>query len=228
MTARTLLATVACLALTGCAAGGGSRPSIARMLQQGPNIGKVVATEIAFARAAQEDGQWTAFRAFAASDATMFVPQAVDAQEWLKKQADPAQAVKWQPHEVWSSCDGSLAVTKGAWQRPDGSHGYFTTAWQRQQDGEYKWVMDQGEPLATPLVAPEFVRSEVADCDGEPQISVHHVNLEAVNRTVHSKDKTLQVEWNVHPSGRRHVSVTILRGGETTEVFKTIVEAPAS
>ena len=65
----------------------------------------------AFARAAQEKGQWTAFREYAADDALMFVPQPVAAKDWLKKQANPAQAVTWQPYAVWSSCDGSLAVT---------------------------------------------------------------------------------------------------------------------
>ena len=92
----------------------------------------VVAAELAFARAAQEKGQWTAFAEFAADDAVMFVPEPVNAQAWLKGRANPPQAVRWQPHQVWSSCDGSLAVTKGAWQRPDGSVGYFTTVWQRQ------------------------------------------------------------------------------------------------
>src|SRR5690606_6301016 len=95
--------------------------------------GKVIAAELAFARAALEKGQWTAFAEFAADDAVMFVPQPVDAGEWLRKQRDPAQAVRWQPHQVWSSCDGTLAVTKGAWQRPDASVGYFTTVWQRNR-----------------------------------------------------------------------------------------------
>src|SRR5690606_29429218 len=93
--------------------------------------GKVVAAEIAFARTAQEKGQWTAFAEFAADDAVMFVPAPVKAKDWLKGQRDPAEAVRWQPHQVWSSCDGTLAVTRGAWQRADGSTGYFTTVWQR-------------------------------------------------------------------------------------------------
>ena len=124
----------------------------------------VVAAELAFARAAQEKGQWTAFADFATDDAVMFVPQPVNAKDWLRQQANPAQAVRWQPHQVWSSCDGTLAVTKGAWQRPDGSTGYFTTVWERQRDGNYKWVMDQGDVLAQPLAAPEFVGASVADC----------------------------------------------------------------
>ena len=213
------------LSLAACAAPG-SRARYAPLAVPVANPSKVIAAELAFARTAQEKGQWTAFREFAAREATIFVPQAVDAQDWLKQQTDPAEAVKWQPHEVWSSCDGSLAVTKGAWQRPNGSTGYFTTVWQRQKDGEYKWVMDQGEPLDNPLAAPEFIRTEVADCKAEPVITVHHVDLAAVNRTVESSDRTLQVEWSAWPSGRRSIWVRIMRAGESVQVFDTIVEAP--
>ncbi|MGN6692381.1 MAG: hypothetical protein ACTHJU_15705, partial [Sphingopyxis sp.] len=56
-----------------------------------------IAAEIAFARLAQDKGQWTAFRETAAPDAVMFVPQRVRAQDWLKSKKDPAEAVKWQP-----------------------------------------------------------------------------------------------------------------------------------
>lgn len=126
--------------------------------------GKVVAAELAFARTAREKGQWTAFAEFAADDAVMFVPEPVKAKDWLKKQRDPAESVRWQPHRVWSSCDGTLAVTKGAWQAADGSAGYFITVWERQRNGEYKWVMDQGDTLAQPLEEPEMIGTEVADC----------------------------------------------------------------
>ena len=90
------------------------------------NPGAVIAAELAFAKLAQVKGQWTAFRSTATKDAVMFVPQMVYAQAFLKDKADPASAVKWQPHQVWSSCDGTLAVTRGGWQRADGSTGYFT------------------------------------------------------------------------------------------------------
>lgn len=38
------------------------------------NPGRVIADEIAFARLAQQKGQWTAFRAMAAPTAEMFTP----------------------------------------------------------------------------------------------------------------------------------------------------------
>ena len=85
-------------------------------LRPAANPGEVVATELAFARVAREKGQWTAFADYAAKDAVMFVPYKVRAQQWLKGRANPAQTVAWEPYEVWSSCDGSIAV-----KRHDGS-----------------------------------------------------------------------------------------------------------
>src|SRR5690606_33144694 len=77
-------------------------------------------------------------------------------------------ALRWQPHAVWSSCDGTLAVTEGAWQRPDGTAGYFTTVWERQRNGAYKWVMDQGDELGQPLAAPTMVGATAAACGSQP------------------------------------------------------------
>lgn len=152
------------LALAACATG-----QQRRGLRPVADPSAVIARELAFARAAQEKGQWTAFRDFAADDAVMFVPEPVGAQDWLRRQSDPPQAVQWQPHQVWSSCDGTLAATKGAWQRPDGSVGYFTTVWKRTDNqDEYEWVMDQGDVLQQPLPAPQMIDAEVADCGSRP------------------------------------------------------------
>ena len=174
--------------------------------------GKVVATELAFARAAQEKGQWTAFAEFAADDAVMFVPEPVNAKEWLRRQANPTQAVRWQPHQVWSSCDGTIAVAKGAWQQPDGSTGYFTTVWERQRNGEYKWVMDQGDALEQPLEAPEMIGSAVADCASKPSLLLT-VSADGDRRAGTSRDGTLH--WSVEATGKaRVVQVSYWNGSD--------------
>lgn len=130
--------------------------------------GAIVAAEIAFARLAQEKGQWTAFARTATKDALMFVPRSTNAQKWLKRRRNPAQAVRWQAHEVWMSCDGTLAISTGAAQWPGGGNGEFLTIWQRQPKGDYKWVADMGRSLKTPLAAPEMVRTHVATCETIP------------------------------------------------------------
>jgi len=126
------------------------------------NPSALIAAEIAFARLAREKGQWTAFDETAAETAEMFVPQRTLAKPWLKKRANPATPVQWQVHSAWTSCDGSAGVTFGAFQGT--TSGWFSTVWQRQKKGSYKWVLDQGGDLATPLTAPDWIEGKVADC----------------------------------------------------------------
>lgn len=214
---RALAATALVLTLASCAGGPPRTPRglIDYALANSPNNaspGKIVATELAFARLAREKGQWTAFREYATDDAVMFVPEPVNARDWLAKQKDPAEAVQWQPHQVWMSCDGSMAVTKGAWQRPDGSFGYFTTVWERQQDGEYKWVLDQGDVLAEPLVAPDIIQSTVADCPRPEDAVFANAAAEVLDESMsaggeyfdqHSKDGSLFLNFVVNGESRQ-------------------------
>ena len=104
-----------------------------------------IGAERAFAAMAQTEGQWTAFRAYAAQDAIMFAPRATPAQTFLKPLRDPPVAVMWWPGRSWAACDGGLAVNTGPWIRRGGrSTGTFTTVWQRQADSGWKWLLDHG------------------------------------------------------------------------------------
>jgi hypothetical protein len=198
------------------------------------NPSAVIAAEIAFAQLAQDKGQWTAFRTTATKDAVMFVPQMAYAQVFLKDKADPVQAVKWQPHQVWSSCDGTLAVTRGAWQRPDGSAGYFTTVWQRQKNGKYKWVLDQGEALPMAMDPPEMIVAKVADCPAgfRPSQPARIKDfkgslpaLDPVHRTGQSLDGTLGWDVSVTPDGARRFVVAMQVDGARVTVQDIQVEA---
>ena len=109
--------------------------------------------ERAFAAMAQTEGQWTAFRAWAAPDALFWAPEPVNAQQWLAGRKDPPVPVMWWPGRAWVSCDGALAVTTGPWIRSGGkATGTFTTVWQRRPDGAWKWQLDHGRntPRAVP------------------------------------------------------------------------------
>ena len=200
------------------------------------NPSAVIAAEVGFAQLAQAKGQWTAFRATATKDAVMFVPQMAYAQAFLGGKADPAAAVRWQPHQVWSSCDGSLAVTRGAWQAPDGSTGYFTTVWQRQKDLRYKWVLDQGESLPMALDEPEMIAAKVAECPAgyRPERAPKSKDfkgslpeLDPAHRTGSSLDGTLGWDVTVAPTGARRFVVTMTSGGKPVTVQDLQVEAPA-
>lgn len=201
--------------------------------------GRVLETELAFARAAQDRGQWTAFAQYAADDAILFVPQAVKAHDWLRGRADPPAAARWQPHEVWSSCDGSLALTLGAWQRPDGSVGYFTTVWAQHGDrGDgYRWVIDQGDTLAEPLAAPQAVLQTVADCPGLATRTMSEAELEDFDAAAlrsgalvagsgSSADGTLAYRYAVQPSGAREFVAFVVRDGRIDEIIRSEVAAP--
>ncbi len=104
---------------------------------------RVVAAELAFARAAREQGQWTAFRETVAPGGVIHGRTGPFAAEpWLAQQANPAQSVAWAPRAVWMSCDGKLAVTRGRLREPDGKVGTFATVWQQQSNGDYRWIYD--------------------------------------------------------------------------------------
>jgi hypothetical protein len=194
---------------------------------------KAIAAEIAFAQMAQDKGQWTAFRTTATKDAVMFVPQMVLAQDHLKDKPNPAQSVKWQPHQVWSSCDGSIAVTRGAWQS-DKATGWFSTIWQRQKKGEYKWLLDQGDETPMALDAPDMIVAKVAECppnyrggkqkrkDVKGKVALGDPAL----RTGKSDDGTLTWEVRVAPDGARNFTMSLKLDGQMTPVQVLEVAAP--
>ena len=238
---RPALAAALLLTLAGCFSGpppmqgnrfdlGGPRRDRDREILRA-NPSKVIATELAFARAAQDKGQWTAFAEFATRDAVMFVPEAVNAQAWLKGRANPAQAVRWQPHQVWSSCDGSLALTKGAWQRPDGGVGYFTTVWQRQENGEYRWVLDQGDELAEALAPPELIDAQAAECPQPMRydavvVTPPQCTAQGCTGGGRSGDGTLEFRYDTLPGGSRSLRVSMRKAGAMEQVLLSEVAAP--
>ncbi len=189
----------------------------------------MIAAELAFAQLAQEKGQWTAFRATAAPDAVMFGPQMVLAQQWLKGRADPPVAVKWQPHQAWSSCDGSVVITHGAWQQPKAT-GYFTTVWQRQKDGGYKWVFDHGDALPLPIDPPEMIAAKVADCPktGARQPAAPPnapAPFDPASRRGQSDDGTLTWGVTARPDGAHDFSAGMMLDGKIAPV---LIEAVAA
>ena len=220
---RWIALAAALAALAACTTPGEARR---QRLRPTANPSAVVATELAFARMAQEQGQWAAFRRFAADDALMFTPQPTQAKAWLKGRAEPPVAVKWQPYSVWMSCDGSLAVTKGAWQRPNGV-GYFTTVWQRQRNGSYKWVLDQGDALKEPLPAPEMIAATVADCTSVIEEVADMDDDPNGTGAFNGKSDDGSLEWSIdlERDGSRLLTVDLRKDGHKAEVLRSEVAA---
>ena len=227
------------LLLAGCATGGSSsdRERYNRVMGAPvANPSAVVQAELAFARLAQEEGQWTAFRETATDDAIMFTPDLVNAQQWLKGKADPAQAVTWQPHHIYMSCDGSMAASTGAWQNARGESGHFTTIWQQSDFGqrrpdrnvEWKWVFDDGQPLATPLAEPDYVETEVASCKAGASARTSPTGLTANGQTGASADGSLIWKTGFADDGSRTVSVDLAQDdGSFKRVHEYKTPAPA-
>lgn len=236
-----ILMTATALSLVGCAG-----PSDSPFDRQGRYLstlaqpGKLVATDIAFSRAARDNGQWTAYRQYATDDAVMFVPQAVQAKEWLAQQQNPAEPLQWQPHHVWSSCDGTLAVTQGAWQIGEGRNGKYLTVWRRQEDGGYKWVQTQADATPQPLVAPDMVQTEVADCSTgteEPSLAAQAANVSARDSRMKgagqfydnsARDNTLFLNMFAQADNARHWALYIMKDGTLNQVLTGDLSAPQS
>jgi hypothetical protein len=220
----TALSAALVLVLSGCAAG--PDPRVARMLRPAANPSAVISTELAFARAAREKGTWTAFRAYAAKDAIWPGPQWESVQAALKGQADPQQAIVWEPDMVWSSCDGSYALSTGPATHPGGRKSRFATIWQRQDNGEYRWVLDQGFDIDDSYAAPEMIAAKVADCPKDRAQRAASAQRGTAWQSGTSDDRSLVWKTELHADCSRTLTVSTLQDGAMVEAFRRISGKP--
>ncbi len=192
------------------------------LLATGPET--AIDAERAFNRAAQKDGQWTAFREFMADDAVVFTPQPTKAKEALPDK-DPPIAVQWWPAESYVSCDGTMAVNTGSWVRPN-AVGYFTTLWVRGSDSHYKWLVDHGDALTVARPLPERPKVRTAAC----QLPKGAISLLSAVReksdSGRSADYSLFWQWSVSPDGARTFEAWLWNGQSYEVVVLDEVAAP--
>ena len=171
--------------------------------------------ERAFAADAQRIGQWTAFRKYAEATAVVFTPQAAWAQLAYKNLPDPSRALRWSPAQSFVSCDRNLAINTGPWQGAKGTHGYFTTVWSRHKNGGWKWSVDGGDTLATPLTPRARPLVRRATCAGLAGLAkVYVATTPSIDQIAgkapadagqgRSADGTLSWSWTVAKDGARH------------------------
>lgn len=255
---KTAVLTIAALALAGCGStmdlknrpgyGQGSGERMGGVpLRPIANPSEVAATDIAFARAARDDGQWTAFRRYAADGAVIHGRNGpIDADPWLAAQDDPPAPVQWTPTAVWSSCDGSTAVTQGKFADPEGQWGYYVTVWERQRDGRYRWVYDMGAPddeltaaenarrentptgeNAIVIRAIEAIEGRVADCRQRyDKVDMANISPEVSGTGGRSsRDNSLAWGWTQFADGRRILNLLVARNGKWEQALQFRLDA---
>lgn len=191
-------------------------------------VEQAVDAERTFALAAQRIGQWTAFRQFAADDAILFLPQPTPVEQALRGAPDPVIAVRWWPARSWVSCDDSLAVNTGPWVRAHQDRvGYFVTIWQREDDGNWRWILDDGRDLEAAIPAGEAPEVRRAECVGSPPLSRRGATIHALPQdSGSSRDGTLRWHWALAENESRTLTISLFTGEEFEDVFIHIVPAP--
>ena len=253
MNKTALIMTAAACALTVSACAGkqkfrGPPPQvIERALKSAPGSAQpstIVATEIAFARAARELGQWTAFRQYAAPGAMLHGRNgAIPAEPWLLTQSDPANPVQWAPRTVVMSCDGAVAVSLGRFRTPEGIVGNFVTVWERQADNQYRWIYDAGGPdVPQPPPRKEFEDGRIvvtaidavegmgATCPraGEPTPpppADSVVGQRAAEARL-SRDATLRWRWEHRGAGGKFVAAEYYYNGRWVTAIEEVLASP--
>ena len=253
LTASILTAGIIALSLTSCAAQqqrrGPPPKVIERVLKSAPGAAQpstIVATELAFARAARETGQWTAFRQYAAPGAVLHGSKSTfPAEAWLATQKDPPAAVQWAPRTVVMSCDGATAVSVGRSRTPEGIVGTFMTVWERQADNSYKWVYDAGGPdVPQPPPRKEFddgnivvtaidaVQGLVATCPRAdsptpPPPADSVVGRNPANATL-SRDGTLRWRWESREGGEKFFAAEYYYNGQWITAIEEVLASPGN
>ncbi|MEP3051809.1 MAG: hypothetical protein ABJP48_03610 [Erythrobacter sp.] len=245
------IAAIALMAGTLAACAGAPRgPSnavIDRALRGAPGAAqpsRIVATEIEFARAAKENGQFTAGLQFAAPLAVFHSSNGTQSAAALFGQLpNPDEPIEWGPRTVVMSCDGSLAVSLGRYEDQDDQVGNYVTVWQRQQDGGYRWIYDVAGPdIPQPPPRQEFedgdivvtaidsIEGLVADC-ARPGQSVPPPPAVAIGSGGEdgggiSRDGTLRWRWEHRPDGIKHVKADYFYQGQWLSPIEENLTSP--
>lgn len=130
--------------------------------------GRVAAADFTYARTAREEGLAAAASASVAPGALLHLAAGpIEAGRWIGQLAADAWPGQWAPDSVWSSCDGTLAVSQGRYRLADGLVGTYVRVWALQGDRRYKWTYDLASP-DNPQPPPEPAR----DVPGGPDVIV--------------------------------------------------------
>ncbi|MEM7690348.1 MAG: hypothetical protein AAF291_15135 [Pseudomonadota bacterium] len=239
------------LSLTACAGGQRRGPPtkvIDRVLATAPGAAQpsaIVKTEIAYGKAAQAQGQYSAGLEYGAPGALLHgrngpVPFA----EIAGRLPDPDKAAEWGPRTVVISCDGALAVSQGRFRDAEGMVGNYVTAWVRQKDNTYKWAYDvagrdnpqppprqQFEDGAIVVTAINSILGLVATCPpaGQevPPPPPMPIGEDGKAEAQLSKDGTLRWQWEHRADGTKYVKAEYFYEGAWETAIEESLQSPA-
>jgi hypothetical protein len=199
--------------------------------------GRVAAADFTFARTAREEGLAAAANASVAPGALSHTGAGpLDAARWIGQINAATSPAQWAPDSVWSSCDGTLAVSEGRYRQADGIVGTYVRVWALQGNRRYKWTYDLASP-DNPQPPPEPVRDtpggpdvivvetinsltgRVADCPQRgggperPSRPQEQAASAAFAGGGTSDDATLTWGWQHRPNGERVFTADYLRDG---------------
>ncbi len=187
-------------------------PAVLSAKSDQPGSPLVVADDT-FAKMARDQGEWTAFRAFAGPRAELLVPQRVMLSEFGKGLPDQKPATRWRPEQAWISCDGTAGVTFGRWAMPGTKlRGWYESVWAKMRDGSYKMLLRHAQAQSRELLAKPGRKGVRAACTGKPGIPITAPDVGTDFKFGASYDQTLIWSSAVSPQGQVRIVVSLWDG----------------
>jgi len=243
--------TFTALSLAACSNGqrqGPTKKVINRVLATAPGAAQpsaIVKTEIAYSKAAQTDGQYSAGIEYAVPNALLHGRNGpVAFVQFAEALPNPDQATEWGPRTVVMSCDGALAVSQGRFRDAEGFVGNYVTTWVRQKDNTYKWAYDvagrddpqpppreQFEDGAIVVTAINSILGLVATCPPRgqqvPPPPPMAIGVDGKSDAQLSKDGTLRWQWEHREDGTKYVKAEYFYEGVWETAIEESLQSPS-
>jgi ketosteroid isomerase-like protein len=125
-------------------------------------LAEMVAIDRAFSDSCEKNGMKKAFLEFVADDAVLLRPGYLpivegDVVKFLTSQEDTSFVMNWTPKGWHLSKSNDMGYTYGVYEikmKANDSliNGTYVSIWQKQKDGQWKFVLDTGNPGSTQKV----------------------------------------------------------------------------